>query len=287
MIFENKVFYVYRCSIIFNRQRNLFEDFGDYEESPSFRNKLFHKLFTELIHDVPIKMDYRNSEYILIPKVIHGFVYLQLGKQKIYDKDILLTNKFDVTQDVSHPNIDILINRETQEIYIQYKKEPFSTISSAVAVITYFLNSLITQDFTVELMPSSETKNFWNVIEKYQNDLITSVSFELLAPNFLDASSNAADIVKMLHKDKNVEKFEISLYSETGILIDKSFNSYVDYTSSGAGRWKLKVKEKGKKRKILIKQDDNIKKTKFDLVEENGKYSLKISLVDGDLDENN
>lgn len=285
------VFYNYRASVIFDQQLNLFKESIDYEDSVEFRNKIFKDSIKKMKVNEKSKILYKDKELIYFASNMQDdFFKIELGRKKIIEKIIPTDIEFAAEIDETYPPISIYINKNNQIIFIEGNDNVMKHSIAKEYVQEIINNNLADQPYKILLSPISSTPKFWKHIND-ENLRITEVSFDLLAPNFLSANSEAKDIVKQLHSNNNAEKFCIKLISETGLVIkEEEFNSYVDYTSEGAGVWSIKAINKKTKRKVTYKQKNSIKRTSVSLIDDGDKITMEIRLIkdlrsDGEKDE--
>lgn len=150
------------------------------------------------------------------------------------------------------------------------------------------LNSyLIDYSYKIHLMAEDNQDKFWSVTsQEYE---VKEVEFCLLAPNLFDCNDSASDLSREMHKKMNAEKTTIKLVSDTGLILQEdNIGSYVDYTSRGAGYWKIKSFNKRANSTVKVSSKDARKKMKIILEYTGGRLeSVETSIIKEKFEDDN
>lgn len=178
-------------------------------------------------------------------------IAFKISKKHLRPKGTFSKRKFGEELEDHFPASIVLWSAESQMIFIEKpKKDQMSVISIINNLQAYLNGRLLSHGFVVLIAPLQYKSSFWEVIDKY--DIKYSVEFTLFAPNFLDATSSARDIVECNKKDYNANKTSFKLENDEGNLqIQKDDNfigSLLAWIVAGAGKWVAEVgTESGKK----------------------------------------
>lgn len=253
-------FIVLQASVVFNNQRSLFDDaFDDTKEG---RNHAFKEAINTLRDKKIVKVNTNHTtNYILIYKMcinddIH---YCQLAKKTQVDQFNLKDYEIEKNRIDSYPPSDVFINTKLQQISVSLNMNSISE-DSIEFYVEKLINCLI-KDFSIFIRAIKDKKDFWNIVNC--DNEIREVTFDLVVPNFFNATGDANALVSSAKSNMNADTVSLSLKNKNGKLNANmdAIDSYVRY-SSKAGSWRLKIKQKGENRFRIIKSSDyNIKRS--------------------------
>ncbi len=274
-------FILLQASVVFDRQISMFE--GEYEDTKEGRNLAFRNVVEKLIENKMIKVNPRFTEYVLLYKVkiSDNLIYCQLAKKtKISTYDLKDDDIKEEPRD-SYPPLDVFINMQKQQFAVQLNNAVL-TENAIQTNITKLINSLA-KGFSIFINTVQNERRFWDLIG--ETDLVQEISFDLIAPNFFNASGAANDLVAGAREELNADSVLISFKNKKGGLQAKlqAIDAYVNYSSS-AGSWKLKIKERGKGRYKTIKSTDYCDKKEIETeilellkkIDDNGQLGTEI-----------
>ncbi len=119
---------------------------------------------------------------------------------------------------------------------------PLSIISS---FFTY-INSLNEYGFEISVSPIVDTSTFWDFEKENRGD-ITSITFELLAPNMFGSRSALDEEMEKLRDHEKAKEAILTLKNKEGLNLDSGrTRETVDYALRGGGNIRAKAKNKKK-----------------------------------------
>jgi hypothetical protein len=140
-------------------------------------------------------------------------------------------------------------NNNIQKIAISENGEAFSNTQVVKNILSkVFKKELEKFQLNIAIEPLFDSKNFWEYVEKYKNDL-TYINFQYIKPNLASISKSLPEDFKKFAEKVNSHESHLSIKApDNGILenINKQnpiINGLVEYSSQGAGNIKLKVKK--------------------------------------------
>lgn len=201
-------------------------------------------------------------------------IAFKIGKKKLRPRGTHSKKTFREVEEEHYPASTVLWSAESQIIFIEKPKKDQMSVNSIITNIQYYLNGvLLAYGYAVSIAPLTHKSTFWDVVDNY--DKIYSVEFRLFAPNLLDFSKTAKDLVKSMKDDYNANETSIRLSNDNGkLLIPKEDNlilNLLEWIAAGAGKWFAKVDKNGKK--SSINSDSGSKKLDKDLPE----YDVKTA----------
>lgn len=229
-------FIVLQSSVVFNNQLSFFGD--EYEDTKEGRNKAFRDLIQKFKEKKVLKISPRITEYVLVYKITisEDILYCQLAKRTPMETYRLSGNDLKQEQIDNYPPLDVFVNIEKQQIAVQLNSSILSE-KSIETTIKNLLNSL-TKDFSLFVNTIQDKKEFWDLIE--QEDEIQEISFDLIVPNFFNATGDANELVSSAKEKLNADSVGLSIKNKKGKLKAElsAIDSYVKYASL-TGSWKL------------------------------------------------
>lgn len=259
-------FIILQASVVFNRQISLFDE--KYEDTKEGRNKAFSDTIQKLKEKKIIKISPRITEYVLIYKteITEDIVYCQLAKRTQMETYKLSDDDIKQEQIDSYPPLEVFINVKKQQFAVELNTS-ILTESSIETNIKNLINSLV-KEFSVFINTVQDKKEFWDLVD--DEDEIQEISFDLIVPNFFNATGDANDLVSNAKDKLNADSVGLSIRNKKGKLKAElsAIDSYVKYASL-TGAWKLKIKQNGEtKYKTIHSTDCCLKKTiEADLLE--------------------
>lgn len=259
-------FIILQASVVFNRQLSLFDE--KYEDTKEGRNKAFSDTIQKLKEKKIIKISPRITEYVLIYKteITEDIVYCQLAKRTQMETYKLSDDDIKQEQIDSYPPLEVFINVKKQQFAVELNTS-ILTESSIETNIKNLINSLV-KEFSVFINTVQDKKEFWDLVD--DEDEIQEISFDLIVPNFFNATGDANDLVSNAKDKLNADSVGLSIRNKKGKLKAElsAIDSYVKYASL-TGAWKLKIKQNGEtKYKTIHSTDCCLKKTiEADLLE--------------------
>ena len=252
-------FIVLQSSVVFNNQLSFFGD--EYEDTKEGRNKAFRDLIQKFKEKKVLKISPRITEYVLVYKITisEDILYCQLAKRTPMETYRLSENDLKQEQIDNYPPLDVFVNIEKHQIAVQLNSSILSE-KSIETTIKNLLNSL-TKDFSLFVNTIQDKKEFWDLIE--QEDEIQEISFDLIVPNFFNATGDANELVSTAKEKLNADSVGLSIKNKKGKLKAElsAIDSYVKYASL-TGSWKLKIKQAGTlKYKTIHSTDYSLQKT--------------------------
>ncbi|QWC00212.1 hypothetical protein KHQ88_01200 [Mycoplasmatota bacterium] len=275
-------FYYYIClgSVIFMKQSKMIlskdkleYSFDNYSDDKQGRNNFFNDVLDIAIKNHKYNTFYRKKEYIIFArKLSKDIVKIEYGKKEKITKETITNDGFSTINDEVYPHISIYIHRKYQTIFIEDNSSKFK-LKNVIHGLKDLFKSIIINSYSgiaqIEIEGQSRNTDFWKYIRN--NDFIEEVEFHLLAPNFLNAGGKAKELAERIKEKYNAEKTVIKLHGEDGLIIKDDFKSYVDYTSYGAGKWKIKYrKNRLSKKTSHISSTDIVKKVALEASDSGG-----------------
>lgn len=181
-------------------------------------------------------------------------IAFRISKKYIRPKGTFSDRKFHEELEDHFPPSNILWSAESQIILIERPKKDQMSIRSIINNLQSYLNGRLVQyGYVVLIAQLPYESSFWDLIEKY--DTKYSIEFTLFAPNLLDVSSSARDLVRDNKENYNADKTSFRLINDGGNLKipkdNKFINNILLWIIAGAGRWAAVVGVgNGKKKKI-------------------------------------
>ena len=253
-------FILLQGSVVFNQQIGLFDVYEDTKEG---RNKAFRDVIEKFISKKVVKVNPRTSEYVLLYKlhINDNLLYCQLARKTQLDTYNLEGNDIKQGQIDNYPPLDVFIDLRKQQFAVELN----TTILAETAIestISKLFNSL-TKGFNIFINAIQNTNEFWELVK--DEDAIQEISFDLIAPNFFNATGAASDLVSGAKEELNADSVVLSFKNKKGKLKAEieAIDSFVKY-SSATGSWKLKIKQNGQTRYKTITSTDCCKKKFLD-----------------------
>ena len=252
-------FIILQGSVVFNRQISLFDE--KYEDTKEGRNNAFRATIHKLQEKKVIKISPRITEYVLVYKtsISDDIIYCQLAKRTQMEAYKLSGNDIKQEQIDSYPPLDVFINLKQQQFAVELNTSILIE-SSIETNIKNLINSLV-KEFSIFVNTVQSKKEFWDLVD--DEDEIQEISFDLVVPNFFNATGDANDLVSNAKDKLNADSVGLTIKNKKGKLKAElsAIDSYVRYASQ-TGAWKLKIKQNGEtKYKTIHSTDCCLKKT--------------------------
>lgn len=277
-------FMILQGSVVFNTQRSFFD--GEYSDTKRGRNQAFRDLIEKFKNKRIVRISPRITEYVLVYKapINDDIIYCQLAKKMQIETYRLSDSGINPEQIENYPPLDVFINVDKQQFAVQVVAN-ILTEHSVETIIKHLMNSL-TKDFELFINSIQDQKEFWNQVS--EDDEIQEISFDLVVPNFFNATGAANELVSSAKEELNADSVGLHLKNKKGKLKANitAIDSFVQY-SSMTGAWKLKIKRAGTtKYKVIHSTDCNLKKTIdgdiLDLVKKiDGNWHIDRATFDG------
>ena len=156
---------------------------------------------------------------------------------------------FEQEQIETWPHVIVIINNkpDVQIIAVSRNTRAFRSGSVVAKILQENLESVLQKyQLSIQIEALFEKSEFWNLVEKYQNQII-SVNFELISPNMANISKTLNLDLARLNADTNSHRTDLKLNSSEGSTLEINqenplVNSLVDYSSEGGGNIELKLK---------------------------------------------
>lgn len=255
---KNTNFVILQASVVFNNQISLFDQ--KYEDNKQGRNEAFKDTINKIKEKKTIKISPRITEYVLIYKtnISDEIIYCQLAKRKLVEAFTLKDNEIQQQNIDSYPPLDVFINVEKQQFAVELDSSILAEQSIEINVKN-LINS-ITKDFSIFVNTIQDKKEFWDLVDN-KEDEIKEISFDLVVPNFFNATGDANDLVSTAKENLNADSVSLSIKNKRGKLKAEfdSIDSFVKY-SSLSGSWRLKLKQQGETKYKIINSTDYCKK---------------------------
>lgn len=208
-------------------------------------------------------MNPRTSEYVLLYKLtIHdNLIYCQLARKTQLDTYNLEDNDIKQGQIDNYPPLDIFIDLIKQQLAVEFNTTILA--ESAIESSIFKLFNSLTKNFNIFINAIKNTKEFWELIK--DEGAIQEISFDLIAPNFFNATGAANELVSGAKDELNADSVVLSFKNKKGKLKAEieAIDSFVKY-SSKTSSWKLKIKQSGQTRYKTISSTDCCKKRYLD-----------------------
>lgn len=252
---KEKKYYAFRANIAFENI-NLF-NFKE-EDNKVNRNLLFREFFKDLKEE-KLKSIYVRREYILLYICEENdLVHCKLARKR----NISINNidGFELKERIEedYPYVNVFIELKHQKILIENNTSVFDNVITAKKEIEKIMSSnFYLKNAIIKLNPIVKQNEFEDHIKKY--DSIYSIKFKLSVPNWLDGESSAEDFLTDVRNVTFGDSVDLTIKNSTGNLAlnNPSINSFVRYSSSGAGTWEMVCKNNNEKRTTIKSGDLN------------------------------
>lgn len=246
-------FIILQASVVFNEQMSLFDN--QYEDTKEGRNQAFQDTILKLREKKVVRISPRITEYVLVYKaeITNEIMYCQLAKRTQMDAYKLSDNEIKQEQIDSYPPLDVFVNLKQQQFAVELNTSILSE-SSIEATIKNLINSIV-KEFSIFINTIQDRKDFWALLK--DEDEIQEITFDLIVPNFFNATGEANDLVSTAKDKLNADSVGLSIRNKKGKLKAEltTIDSYVKYASL-TGAWKLKVKQNGETKFKTINSTD-------------------------------
>ncbi len=180
-------------------------------------------------------------------------IAFQIGKKHLRPRGTYSEKTFGEVEEEHFPASTILWSADTQTIFIEKPKRDQMSVKSIIGNLQSYLNGrLLAYGFVVLIAQLPYKSSFWELVDEY--DIKYSVEFTLFAPNFLDVTSGAKELVDSNKKEYNANKTSIKYENDEGNLRipkgDKLIDSLLAWINTGAGKWAAVVGINNKKKQI-------------------------------------
>lgn len=198
--------------------------------------------------------DFSNRSIRTVVKKIaydDDFVLYQMAQNKKIHRE---TENFTNEHIDTWPSIYVAVwnDPERQLIAVQHRPNAFTSCDKVVKLILNKIKPQLSHvHLTTEYEPMFDTKDFWNLLHRYQGK-VKSVEFELITPNMANISGNLPDDLKSFAKETNSVKNTLRLESESDSALhleedNDTLNGLVDYSGNGGGNISMKIDGLSKK----------------------------------------
>jgi hypothetical protein len=144
---------------------------------------------------------------------------------------------------------------------------PLSILGSFFKLI----NEISDYQFVIEISPIVDKSTFWDFEKENRGD-ITSVTFELLAPNMFGSRSALDEEMKSLSENEKAREVSFTIKNKDGLDIDSNrTRETVDFALRGGGNIRAKARKKKYNSKkniktITVKEHETVDKRGFYLL---------------------
>ena len=216
------------------------EEYTSIEELISQKNDIFARVLREqkTFRHVRAELTHVLSEF-------GKFIVLQIGAKRGL---IRKTKDFRQEQLDTWPSVYVVINNDpnVQIMAVEEDAEAFYRTSTVVHIISTTLNERLKRyRLQLEIKPTFERNEFWNVVRNYQRRIMET-RFFMVAPNLANISKGLELDLRELRSRTNSVRTNMDLQAPRGKSLtlseDDSFiGSLVNYASEGGGTIHLKV----------------------------------------------
>lgn len=249
-------FILLRGSVVFDRQISFFDAF---ERTKGGKNQAFRSVIEKLEKAQLVRSSSKNVEYLLLYKWAIGpdLIYCQLAKKTIIAAYNLENNSIKQEQMDSYPPLDVFVDLRKQQFAVELNTVIMT--EEIIEKVIYRLLKSLTKNFDLFVKAIQRTEEFWDLIS--DKDEIKEILFDLVAPNLLNATGAANDLVTEAREELNASCVQLSFINNNGQLkaTISALDSFVKY-SSATGAWHMKIKRKGESKYRTIKSTDYCKK---------------------------
>jgi hypothetical protein len=263
-------YYVFRFFQSSNLQTELFKDNGTVNQ--------LQRLFDDVNSNkkVALQIDVKKHLLIKIASLSDAIVICKFCREKEIVKYDYNEKQEDIVEivEANYPYIIIIINKNSQLIFIEHKSSVYPKIDEAKKVFESFMHMYSIQfNGHVSLDEITKTSNFWDNINSA--DAIYEIQIRLNAPNLFGSAITTNELVTTIKEEFNNDETILTVRSEKGNLIAKPdiLNDPIRYASAGGGSWLTKILKRGNTRKSTISSKRNIK-------------VIDLQNMEGELDEN-
>lgn len=255
---KEKLFHMYRFQILPKTQseleaKQLHFDFAQpisLDELKARKNEFFIKALRSIQ-----EFEYSRSELIHQFDAYNHTSIVKLAANRALNRE---TKEFELEAIENWPHLLIIINNDPniQKIAIEHNFRVFQSTRTVSTILQDNINRhLASKNLHVFLEPLFEKNDFWQTIEKHQDDIIEA-DFELISPNLSNITQTLEVDLKTLHQNTNTQRTNLQLNSDKDSCLtiskdDPMVNSLVDYSSEGGGNISLKIR--GVKKKVHTK----------------------------------
>lgn len=257
-------FYGFRGNIEF-AEMDLFN--YDLLDNSNEKNKIFANFFEQL-KNKKLESSYDVREYMLIyiQNISDSIIHCQLARKRNFNTYELDTYKIEERKTEDYPYINVFVDTISQKFLIESKTRVFENPETCKKIIENIMSkTLMLKNAYISLNPITSEEKFWEKVEESKK--VISVEFNLNTPNWLTTANAATDLMKEIRKASGADKAKLEFSnSQVGLELDKiGINSFVEYSSEGAGNWKIKYEDKVTGEKMIAKSKSKSKIIYVDL----------------------
>lgn len=177
----------------------------------------------------------------------------KIGKRKLRPRGTHNKKIFYTIEEEHYPASTVIWDAESQIIFIEKPKKDQMSVKAIIDNLEVYLNNkLLAYNYAVSIAPITHKATFWDVIDAHKK--IYSVEFRLFAPNLLDFSKTAKELVKSTKDTCNANETIIKVVNPNGGLSipknDGLISSLLDWITAGAGKWLIVVDKNGKRHHV-------------------------------------
>jgi len=238
------IFRAYRYQLLpldRNETKDLYHD-RSVEEIVAHKNQFFAEALTHLP-----KVNHKHVEINISIEVIEDELFrIQLAPSRPLTRETT-DYKREKVENWPHIEAYILNRADDQLLIIQDRATAFANTDTVANIILRGTRGALDKvGLSLQIEPLFNKAYFWGLVNQYSNR-ITWVEFEFITPNMANISKTLADTLKILGKETNAIKEQLTLRSDPSSSLDisqqnETIRGLVEYTSEGAGDIKLKIK---------------------------------------------
>lgn len=228
-------------------------------------------LFENIINNIDTKDDFsqdiynrniNNDKYklYLIRKIDVDTYMFKFGKHSYTKQYTDIGNDIKENKVDNYPFIYIIINTKSQIILFERKSGIFKTPSSSAKALERHLKPFLSENgYEFKIDELSESKSFWSLINNAETigDLY-QVSLTLKSPNLFGGSTDAEEIIRELYGATQSTENILTFKNNKGKLHLKkrSLKTFIEYITSGGGKWSVKASIPGTTKKTFSSKDN-------------------------------
>lgn len=126
--------------------------------------------------------------------------------------------------------------------------------------------------YHIEIGQIFETQSFWSYVGENKGN-VTSVTFDLVAPNMFGGSDDWDNDIRALRDDEKIQKMQLSLKSDDGLELEtERIRQAVNYAEKTSGKIRASAKDKPS-----YNSTDVTKKTRIDDIKDDGIELMNVA----------
>lgn len=260
----SKLFNPYRYFIMLEENNETFFSQSQGPYPYIHKERIIYDFFNKIKSSgYPFEFSFCDKTYHIVHRGQFGkynLIKLSISTLKTVHK--LLTDDIKSDSIDDNPYVFVIIDTSNQILLIQHDPDVFRQTKTAAKALCEAMNNF-THEYMYEIAvnPMLTREDFWNIVDN--NDIVTSVEFELESPNLFEGIIEVSELLKKLRQLYNNTKTKIKLYNRNKSLTlkkdNKELESTIDYASAGGGKWIMTyINQLGKKK--AASSDANIQK---------------------------